>query len=462
MNQTSILSLLTLILSVCPLEKTLAQDDANKPVEKRLQRVVFKDTEGNPIPGVKFTPWGLNMSYFWPTKLMGDPKDTISDADGLALIEYPAEFASKLACSSIDGTISHPDYIGTVGRLTVSETSDYEVILKQGIRLKVVGIDAEGNPIKEKYGVCFGGEAPPTEWPQADDGSIQSKSVATGVNQLMLVQPMPDGKTRFSQPLLFNFNEADLEEGKTVDDIELEEGIRVFGTISADVIRPVKNGRVLAIHMPLAIENGVEKQANLLAWSEQAKINEDGTFEMASMPRFGRIQLIAICDGWTGLGKRVFTEGQTFFAQDMDLEVELKMERTTDVVLFVLDEFDNPIEGAEVFFSPNQLWKDYGSQILGEGDRSIDSIEVQLGMRDKSILAVHSWDKYSGKTDATGKILVDNIPIRGEEPFSVSKKGFIPLEDVIESNSATVTENGQRVVEKSIALKPMTKEDSAE
>ena len=61
----------------------------------------------------------------------------------------------------------------------------------------------------------------------------------------MLVQPMKDNKTRFSEALFFHFNDRDQEVGVVVDDVELLPGARVYGKLPSNIKRPIKDGVVI-------------------------------------------------------------------------------------------------------------------------------------------------------------------------------------------------------------------------
>ncbi len=412
-----------LTLSIVPLRSLHSQGVDKESLVRKSQRVMAIDSDGKPVVGVSIKPFGLNMSYFWPDSLLGEPVEMRTDQAGLATLEYPQIFADGVQCKSIDCVVVHPEYVGAIARIPVSEIDDYKLTLKKGVRFCLKAIDEEGEPIKERFAAMMSGDTPPIFRQVETNGSIETKSAAQGGHQVMLVQPRPDGKTRFSEALFFHFSDKDQEDGVVVDDVELLPGTRVFGRLPDDIARPVTNGVVMACQMPMEIKNAAELKLRSLMWSDWTTVADDGTFEFPSMPRSGRLQLIALCDGWVSPGERIMTKGQMFSVSEEDLEVALDMEPTMDAIIDVNDEFGNPIEEAYVGFWPNELWQDYGSQILGERSKSMEQAEAQIGTAKPAKLK-NRFDLFSGKTNEKGRIQVRNLPSRSAQEFSVGKKGF--------------------------------------
>ncbi len=424
-----LLGFLTLVLTlgVAHLSVLHAQGVDKESLVKKTQRVTLIDSDGKPIDGVSIKPFGLNLSYFWPDSLLGDPVETFTDIAGLAILEYPQLFADGVQCKSIDCIVAHTEYVGVVVRIPVNDTDDYKLTLKKGVRFSLKGIDEEGVPIKQRFAAMMSGDTPPKFRHVELDGSIETKGAAQGGHQVMLVQPMRDGKTRFSEALFFHFSDKDQEDGVLVDDVELIPGIRVFGSLPDDIARPVTNGVVMACQMPMEIKNAAELKLRSLMWTDWTTVAEDGTFEFPSLPRSGRLQLIALCDGWVSPGERIMTKGQLFSVSDEDLEVSLNMEPTMDAIIDVKDAFGKPIEDAHVGFWPNELWQDYGSQILGERSKSIEQAQSQIEPSQASKPHIHRFDAFSGKTNEQGRIRIQNLPTRSAQEFSVGKKGFDPF-----------------------------------
>ncbi len=95
--------------------------------------------------------------------------------------------------------------------------------MQPGLRLALQGIDEEGDPVKE-FTALMSSDQAPAKWERKADGFIESKAIAIGHYQTMLVNPKPDGKTCFSECLIFQFTEADLSKGVVVENIEVLPG----------------------------------------------------------------------------------------------------------------------------------------------------------------------------------------------------------------------------------------------
>ena len=401
-----------------------------KSLVKKTLKVQAVDPDGNSIVGAVFKPFGLNTSYFWPEPLLGKPKDSVTDKEGMVSLEYPELFADSVQCKSVDCVVSHEEYVGTIERIPISENETQKVTLKKGVRFGLKAIEEDGTPVKERFDAVMSGNTAPRFRPVGTDGLIETKGAETGPHQVMLVQPSADSKTRFSDALFFHFSERDQEIGVVVDDIELLPGVRVFGELPANVKRPVKDGVVMACQRPLPMKDAAQQGLEQLMWIDYAKVDGNGTFEFSSMPRTGKIQIIAMCDGWVSPGEGNGTKGQTFDVAEQDLKIDLELVPTMEGVIEVKDEKGNPVEDADVGSWPNQRWEDYGSQILGQRWRMIDLVKSQLsGDSSKFEVARDAAQIYQSKTDKSGRAVIRHLPAREGNPFFVGKKGFKGIMD---------------------------------
>ena len=426
--------------------QTLAQQQVGKEdLVTKMQKVQAVDADGNPIEGVSVKPFGLNTSYFWPESLMGKPVTYTTDKNGFVSLAYPELFADSVHCKSIDCMVEHLDYVGTVARIPINEADPQKVTLSKGVRFGLKAIDLDGLPIKERFGAMMSGDSTPIFRQVGTEGLLETKGASLGPHQVMLVQPMADNKTRFSEALFVNFKDRDQEVGVVLDDVELQPGVRVFGKLPSNIQRPIKDGVVLARQQPLPITDARELGMRQLMWGAWTTIAEDGSFEFSSMPRSGKIQVIAMCDGWVALDEGRMTKGQTFSVSDEDLEVELELQPTMDAIINVKDEAGNPIQDASVGFWPNQLWEDFGSQILGERWRSVDQVKAQVA-QDEASVTFDRVNAFLEKTDAKGRAIIRNLPIRSEHQFVVEKRGFsspeqtLPLPAIPEERQAKTAE----------------------
>ena len=440
-----IFPLATLVFFVIPVVITFSlSDDADPKVRKRLQRILVVDPAGNPVPNATFTPFGLNTSYFWPVKEMGEATPCLSDSIGFFDVEYPERIGGLKFTETIDGILTHDNYISNVERVPIQVSGDARVVLKPGIRVQLDAVDEDGNPIQKRFGILMGGASSPARWQERNVGSVESRSIAPGAHQALLSMAKQDGSMLFSDMINIVATEENRALGLRLSDIELSPGIRISGKLNSRVPRPVQNGFVMLHQFPSYIPKATE----MVDWCDWAKIKEDGTFEFASIPRTGRVQLIATCDGWIaspqrkwtwqGLTRSSFIEGQSFDVDEKDLEVELKMEQAMELRVLVKDADGSPISNAKVGLSPNQIWKDLGSQILGSRWSSRDLIRKQLEPNYPLPNGRESWSKYSADTDGKGIALVRNLP-ESSEHFYVHAKGFTSLDTRLElSNRSKV------------------------
>jgi hypothetical protein len=442
-------------------------NDADAKVQKRMQRIQVVDPDGKPVADATFTPFGLNTSYFWPVKDMGEAIPCVSNSVGLLEVEYPERIGGERFTETIDGTLTHDNFVSIVERVPIQVDGESHVVLKPGIRVRLDAVNEDGNPIQHRFGVLVGGNRSPARWQEPSVGSVESKSMAPGVHQALLALVKHDGATLFSDMINIVVTEDSRAIGLQFSDIELSPGVRISGKLDKRVSRPVRDGYVMAhqfaSYIPKARESGLE----MVCWRDWTKLEEDGSFEFASMPRTGRVQLIAVCDGWTsaahkkwtwqGLTRSSFIEGQCFNVDEKDLEVELKMEQAMKLHVSVLDGNGDPISNAKVGFSPNQLWKDWGSQILGSRQSTHDIIRKQLEPRCSIPNVRESWSRYSADTDEHGNAVFMDLP-ESSQHFYIGAKGFVPLETRLElSNRSKVKRikvDGKIHYETTISLEP--------
>ena len=449
------------VCSVLLLSPMLVAQDSDKTdpesakLIKKKQRILVVGPDDKPIANASFKAWGLNTSYFWPTKQMGPPTAHRTNADGIAEVDYPEMIAGTVLCTSIDAIVSHPDYIRAIARVTVSESKDFEVKLKQGVSFKLKAVDEDGKPLSKPFSVIMSGETPPENWNDLGTGTIESKAIPNGDHQAMIVMPGTDGKTCFSEPLFMRVGEKDREKGVRLEDVEVYTGTRLTGKISDRVPRPIRDGQVMALQAPMPFEDKQNVGIETLRWGEWVPIREDGSFEFVSLPRSGKIQMIAKCDGFVGKADdRGFTIGESFEIDETETKVTLAMEPTIDVEIVVTDKAGLPISGADVGFNPNQLWAGWGSQILGEKWKSIDEVDARLDPTKSVPESEMTFRVFSSETDAEGIAKIQNLPEKWTKSFYVGKKEYEVQEDVdLSLDPAQLKQtNGRRVFRKKVVL----------
>jgi hypothetical protein len=367
--------------------------------------------DGRPVPDAIIVPGAINKQYFWPwDQLPATPKK--SNEEGLAAIRYPAHaYPEKIQVESITMSVSHADYCRQNVVVPVDPSGKpFEIILKPGIEFSIDAVDEDGNPVPQPFAVMFAKSVSGGRFHRPQPHLAQCRSIESGNQQIMLVQPGDSGLHRFSEVITYRFD-AEKEPVVTIQDVEIRPGISVRGKLHPDVPRPVMNGQVVAVHVPLPAGDSWDEALPSLLYYDSVTIDEDGTFEFASMPHTGTIQLIALCDGWVGLQDEEFPfiVGETFEVNDESLEVELEMKPTFDAVIRVVDKSGQPVEGVTVAGSPNQLYRKGGSTILGQQNSSMAGLKGQC-QEIPGPSYQRFKNRFQGVSDENGKVIIRNLP----------------------------------------------------
>lgn len=414
--------------------RATAQDVAEKKPETELKpfKVRVVDEEKQPVAGAKIIASGLRCyeqpgsAFFWPTTLV--PRmNYLTDQNGEIEIQYPAKFGSAafwLTPSKLILRFQHADFVA--GELEVDPANEEaEQTLRKGCRAAFRSVDESGAAVS-KAAVLMAGKGAEAIW-KMKDGTVSSGGIPKGTWQTMLVSPSADGRHLFSDIIDFV---ADPGDAPNVQDVTLRPGLVVRGALSANVPRPIKNASLSVWCLPKPAGEGFDNQPSQ-GWAETAKINEDGTFEFLSLPRGGRIQMFALCDGWVIEGnENGFIVGNEFDVTEVkggtnQLEgVVLEMEQAGTVEVLVLGPDGKPLEGAEVSTSPNQKMNLYGTTILGSPHRSMAMVDLQI-----SGTAIPAYDykkerRYLQMTDKHGKATIREIPLNSRQSLSVGKKDY--------------------------------------
>ncbi len=384
---------------------------AKNPIAVGTRDLRIVDAGGKPVEGVRVDGWLLNEKFFWQSDLL--PRvPAITDKDGLAKLEYPKSLGAELVVESVKCNVSHVDFLNKEVVVPVLGKNDepFEVKLEPGIELTIRAIDEEGKPIKSPYAVLMSRVQAVIPWKRPAPDVVQCRSLQDGMSQIMLVQPKPDGKHLFSDVTLQAFNKAS-QPTVELKGVQLLPGTELKGKLSDQVPRPVKDGWVTCVSIPLPAGDTWDQKLPSLLYYTGVKIEADGTFVFASLPSTGTVQLLATCDGWVGLQDKTqpFVVGETFEVEDTSQEIVLQMESTFDAKIRIIDSKGQPVEGVSVHCSPNQLYRKGGSTLLGERFTSSDVIDAQLSAEVKSARDVN-MGRYSGVSDAQGFVTIRNLP----------------------------------------------------
>ena len=244
-------TLTTLIMSTIALVSHLTMAFGQAEILTREIRIV--DQNGKPIQEAVADPWLINEQYFWPSKQL-TRRPAKSTANGIAAIRYPkvGKFIASLPVESIKMTVSHADYCNAEVVVPVGAGHDkpYEVKLKQGIALALDAVDEDGNSLSKPFAVMTTKMAAVTRWNRPSPNKANCRSMKSGNHRFMLVQPSYDGRHRFSDVLSSGLSWRKNPKSRWKK-LNLDRESQFEGKLADEVTRPVVNGTVIAVHVPL-------------------------------------------------------------------------------------------------------------------------------------------------------------------------------------------------------------------
>ena len=429
------------------------------------------DADGKPVAKAKVSSWALQLARTW---LMAQddtwagigPQDVFTDDSGMAVILYPRFriLEEQVLTTAVSLNVNHPDF-AMIDSLHIDvplETKGpYEIKLTTGVPLEIRPlIDDKPADLKDLFVLWSDGRS----WHNSDypekkpDGILRLPAMAPGKNSVLLVKLDGDRATHFSK-----ITEFDLKAGETKRiDIALHRSLKVEGSLSSNVPRPIHNGRIKTETLAPARSDN-----NHVSWFSWAPIQPDGTFVIDGWPAGEPVQLIALCDGYIAKSGKApdvvenppdpksdsFVRPQVFNpSQNERLEVE--MVSLGRCAVKAVDEGESPVAGVTVTFWPNVCWWNSGSQIycqpLVRCERLLRNREY-MEVIDKSFP-----EPFQGQTDAHGKLTLE-LPM-GKESLDVSSDvyelptflghRYVQLEVTPDATSETVLRLQPRGTEK--------------
>jgi hypothetical protein len=387
--------------------------------------IVLRDEQGDPVVGAEVRAYAMRMREgeghgYWDDKIHGPPRTVLSDQNGRAVIQYPVRVRlgpQVMTTRLVSFSVAHAEF--------VSETVHFElgpdealVTLTAGCEVTLSAVDADRHSLDD-FGVLMAGRYSPTLWAKVEDGGRRSRAVKDGTWQTMLVKLPDDGPTLFSNVLPLRVRP---QQTVRFRNIPLRRGARLRGTLSDNVPRPV-TGYVIATSAPWPGENSWSDENPSLVWHDWVDIAPDGSFEFASLPRSGEVQLIAVCDGWlstTVSDEPVagsFVMGQVFPVDEEEVSVVLAMEPTGTLAISLVRTDGQPFTEGRVSSWPNQRYLRGGSTLLGQRLRSEIGVRNQLVPPDER-MPLYETDlelPFIKDVDPEGTVWLTGLPIGSQQ-----------------------------------------------
>jgi hypothetical protein len=414
-----------------PSERT--QDDAtaqSTPADTGYFRMIVQDCDGKPVADATVVLWNVGVRMGSRSVLTVYNDNSLKTAsDGSVVIPYPKGGEGPHNRTDRLGLrIQHPDSPTWSGYRDVDDESPFQ--LARSTLVSVTAKAADGRPIDSDVYASTNGLR--VDW-TIESGTLHSGPMnvlgSRSSNLLRVVHGPENGPVLFSK--LIDLSQVPRRDNVISIDAILQPSSRVVGRVSENVSRPVKNGRVIG-----SIVSG-SAPFNGWHWSVVTGIEEDGSFVLDGLPAHDTLQIIALCDGWASLSPRpsevtAYSETHGFevrynhgattghiapqlhYVSRGITETTVRMHKTGNVRVRVVDREDKPIAGAKTNFSPNQILHNSGSTLLGAGFSTLELLrnpEIREQLRAKPLMPPGAiWSKYLATTDEKGEATVRDIP----------------------------------------------------
>lgn len=388
------------------------------------------DGDGKPVAKAKVTPWALRSSQghgLWKKgdkEAAADPQDVNTRDDGTAAVLYPRlrDVKEQTRTLAVSLFVDHPEFVYHDDLhidVPLETSGPYEIKLTRGVALEVRPLmDGKPTSLDNIYARWSDGRSwqPGAAPARTAEGTLRFPAMAPGKNSVLLVKLDGERATHFSR-----ITDFELKAGEPRKmDIELRPSLQIHGVLSANVPRPVKNGRLKTYTLPQA--DAPDGRVNWFSW---LPIQADGTFVIDGWPADERVQVIALCDGYMATSgkapdvvpnprapdKDPFSRPQVFDARQQG-SMELAMTELVRCVVTVVDEGGAPLAGITVGASPNVGWWNWGSQIYCH---PLVRSETLLTKRVYYDSADQPFPQpFEATTDAQGKVTLE-LPARRED-----------------------------------------------
>ena len=457
-----------------PPDPKVAADDAAQSLEFSVQVV---DEQGEPVSKAKVKPWALRSSQghgLWtadtPKRLM-PPKEGVTDETGRLTVAYPRYYSpeERVRTTAVSLRVDHPEF-AVIDAMTVQVPYDHDepfsITLTRGVPVEVRPlIEGEKVDLDQIFALWSDGRTwdPGYAPEKTPDGTLKFAAMQPGENSLLLVRLDGDRATHFSRIVDFP-----TEAGQTRKfNVHLKPAVRISGTLSENVPRPIRRGRI-------SVDTLGPSEVNRISWRSWAAVAPDGAFVIDSWPAGEPIQMIGLCDGYiaaSGTAPKVvknppdpdedlddglFRYPQVF-EPDPKRSIVLSMLPMGRCTAVASDRKGKPVADVKVTSWPNVMWWNSGSQLYGS---PLFSSRRALRTRDlwKSV-ETSLPEPFQGKTDAQGRVTFD-LPTGEQSLYAESETHELPI--VGGERHVNVTIEANKTVEAALPLQPLGTEQLGE
>jgi beta-lactamase regulating signal transducer with metallopeptidase domain len=440
----SLVGLLFLLTAGCDFSKSKPGGAAK--VEFKVVLVVVQDEAGKPIEGATVLPDGFRVkgihgadAYGWNNNLFGPPAKATTDHDGKAFVKYPVMGipAEKEKTGELIFKVSHPEFASLYIQEYSVDSPEQPIHLSRGIHLEVSGYyGSDHQPVTDLIPNLTDG-MPLEDWQKKEDGTWQFNKLSSGGHLLQLMGRLPSGEIVYGEAQAFT-----AQNGKPLTlSVEMKPGVRLEGRIDDNVPRPVKNGRVMIDVRPKeypvldVIEDyyaADKKYGGRHFWHSYRPIKEDGTFVFESIPP-GEVDIVVLGDGFASktigqlknrvngalVSGSIMAIPQAFPLVSPVTKIEVTTEPTSTLEFTAKTKSGKPVEGVWGGIYPSAFrmrgifgWLNNSSEVPF---RKIPHLSAPI---------------FSGYTDKTGKLVLNNIPAESDSLGVEHSQFQVPLQDV--------------------------------
>lgn len=334
---------------------------------------------------------------------MRDPATARTDVQGRARISYTRWVDIDGRAIEVDLEVTHPEFVPFRDSSFPIGPGQHPVRLQRGSTVVVSGWYQEPERVLTQLTIRADRDAqlPSSAWTRERDGRLSTMRLSPGTHRIWVKHESAEHGSLASAIESFELAENEWKELH----VELHALETLHGRLDEVVPRPIVDGHVgVNLHQP---GGGASLDLDF-----EAPVREDGTFELAGLPRAGG-QIIALCRGWVSRRTRAETPeeaGIHFGHEPTAAEIEQALERAGDgayqaqriavpspaplvvlmeptgtLVVTVAKEDGSPLAGALVSTWPNVFWIDVGSTIF-------------------------PWREWSGVTDSLGRARIEDLP----------------------------------------------------